>query len=132
MKLSVQDRFWRCALILGIPVIAYAMTPCLLAQDGLVPCAFKYFTGLPCLLCGGTHAVHHLLRLEFAQAMQENAAVVLVSLAAVAIGLGALIESLIGQRLIPSARIQSLSTPAVYACLITLAANWGITLLGLA
>ena len=67
------------ALVLGLP-LTWAATEALLALGELPLCAFRHLTGLPCPLCGGTHALNHLLELDIAAATQANPGVVAATL----------------------------------------------------
>jgi len=63
------------ALTLGLP-LAWGATEALLALGELPLCAFRELAGLPCPLCGGTHALNHLLELDIAAATHANPGVV--------------------------------------------------------
>lgn len=42
------------------------------AENGILRCPFMRFTGYPCPSCGSTHAVLHLLKLEWKAAIMAN------------------------------------------------------------
>lgn len=73
------DRAARLALGLGAP-LAMAATPWWLRQGGGWGCGFQALTGLPCPLCGGTHACAALVQgdLGAAWAASPGALVLLV------------------------------------------------------
>ena len=129
MVLSAHERWFRCALLILLPVSAQALTAWGLQHDGLVPCIFKHLTDLPCLLCGGTHAVNHLLGLDFGSAFQANAAVSLIVTAAGLAGVGMFIEALLGFRFLPKASVSKLRLWGIWASALILIAHWLITLM---
>ncbi|PVE41881.1 DUF2752 domain-containing protein [Limnohabitans planktonicus] len=129
MVLSTQERWFRCALWILLPVSAQALTAWGLQHDGLVPCLFKQFTDLPCLLCGGTHAVHHLLGLDFGSAFQANAAVSLIVTATGLAGVVMLIEALLGFRFLRKASLSKVRLWGIRASALILMVNWLIILM---
>lgn len=68
--LSPGERQWRAVLTLGWP-LALGAAPVLLRAN-LSLCAFRHVTGLPCPLCGGTHACAALAQGDFMAAWQAN------------------------------------------------------------
>ena len=98
--LQRADRALRLALGLGVP-LAMAATPWWLRQAGGDRgwgCGFRVLTGLPCPLCGGTHACAALVQGDVAGAWAANpgAMVLLVWLLLAASQAGA--EGLGGRR----------------------------------
>lgn len=80
--LTAGERQWRAVVTLGWP-LALGAAPLLLARVPL--CAFRQFTGLPCPLCGGTHACAALAQGDVTAAWQANPGLMpLAVLAAVA------------------------------------------------
>jgi hypothetical protein len=101
MVLSPIERVTRASAVLGLPLAAWGLSGALLSGNGWPLCAFRHFTGLPCPLCGGTHAVFHLLRLDVVAAFQANAAVTAMVLGLGLLGLRFGLESLTG-RVLPA------------------------------
>ena len=64
---------------LSVVVAATCLAPLLLDAGELLPCVFRNLTGLPCPLCGGSHALFYLARFEFARAVEANAGVVMAA-----------------------------------------------------
>lgn len=83
VRLTPGERQWRAVLPLGWP-LALGAAPLLLTAN--VPlCGFRLLTGLPCPLCGGTHACAALAQGDVMAAWQANPGLMpLVALAAVA------------------------------------------------
>jgi hypothetical protein len=81
--LSPGERQWRAVLTLGWP-LALGAAPVLLRAN-LPLCAFRHVTGLPCPLCGGTHAGAALAQGDLMAAWQAHPGLMpLAALAAVA------------------------------------------------
>jgi hypothetical protein len=99
-----------------------------LANEGLLPCFFKTYTGLPCLLCGGTHAVMHLLSFELSQAFSDNAAVTLISLSLLAYGLVLLLESISGRRFFLLDQAKKINPWLFRTSALALLGNWAFVL----
>ena len=95
--LDGAQRQWRAALTLGWP-LALGGAPILLSVDHFPLCAFRQLSGLPCPLCGGTHACAALAQGDFLAAWQANPGLMpLLAIAAVhAVQLG--YEAWSGQR----------------------------------
>lgn len=68
--LGHPERQWRAAICLGWP-LAIGAVPLMMAAGGSL-CAFRHLSGLPCPLCGGTHACAALLQGDLAVAWQAN------------------------------------------------------------
>lgn len=130
--LSARARWLRCAMLLALPVSAQVLTDWRLQHHGLLPCIFKKLTDLPCPLCGGTHAVHHLLDLDFEAAFQANPAVSMIVIALGLAGIGAFIEALMGSRVLRKAAWSRMLTWGVQASIAILMVHWLITLLRVA
>lgn len=126
--LSTNGRLWRCLVALLLPACAKAACAWSLKQDGLLPCIFKSLTELPCLFCGGTHAVLHLLSLDISQALQDNTAVTLICIAMLPFGALIFLESVTGRRLLPCAAIQKIQSWTVRLGGLVLLSNWAAML----
>ena len=89
----------RLALGLGWP-LAMAATPSWLGQGGLgLGCGFRALTGMPCPLCGGTHACAALVQGDWAAAWAANpGALVLLLLWLVLLAGQAVVEAAQGRR----------------------------------
>lgn len=96
-RLTTPRRVERLGVGLLLPT-AMAATPWWLANDFSVGCAFRTLTGLPCPLCGGTHACAAFVQGDWAAAWAANpgALGLLVLMALVAAQWGA--EGLVGWR----------------------------------
>ena len=95
-----------------------------LSMGDLRPCGLRWLTGLPCPLCGGTHAVSLLLHADAVSAVQANAGVTaLAVLALSACGL-LLLEALTARRWLAPERRQTLARRALTGCAAILALNW--------
>lgn len=125
--LPPAERQWRAAVALLWPAGMMA-APVLVALDGPPLCALRYFAGLPCPLCGGTHACAALASGAWASAWQANpGVVVLIALGALHAGLLAG-EAFTGRRLPAHATVQRLLGTAWRAGGGLLLATWGIRL----
>jgi hypothetical protein len=71
LPLSAAQRWQRLALGLAAP-LAMAATPEWLRQGRSLGCGFRALTGLPCPLCGGTHACAALVQGEWVTAWAAN------------------------------------------------------------
>lgn len=81
--LAAPERQWRAAVGLGWPLVIGA-SPALASLGDLPLCAFRRLSGLPCPLCGGTHACAALFSGDVAAAWQANPGVLpLLAVAAV-------------------------------------------------
>ena len=69
--LDGPQRQWRAALTLCWP-LALGAAPLLLAVEQVPLCAFRELSGLPCPLCGGTHAYAALAQGDLLAAWQAN------------------------------------------------------------
>lgn len=67
-----QNRYWRIALVLGLPVIFAGSFLVLFLGIPLMPCLFNTCTGLYCIGCGATRALQHLVHLHLYQALSAN------------------------------------------------------------
>jgi hypothetical protein len=81
--LSRPERQWRAVICLAWP-LAMGAAPLLVAIGSLPLCAFRQASGLPCPLCGGTHACVALLQGDLAAAWQANPGVLPLLVVAVA------------------------------------------------
>jgi hypothetical protein len=99
--ITAVARFTRASAVLGLPLAAYGLSGAMLSHTDWSLCAFRHFTGLPCPLCGGTHAVFHLLRLDVTSAFEANAAVTVIATGFALAGLRYGLEGLTG-RLLPA------------------------------
>lgn len=128
--LDREARGLRLALGLGWP-LAMAATPWWLGQGGLgLGCAFRALTGLPCPLCGGTHACAALVQGDLAAAWAANpgALALLVWLALLAGQ--AVVEGVHGHRRVAR---WPWWHPAVLAALVAgLGVSWAVRLAGTA
>lgn len=123
--LSQAERQWRAAVGLAWP-LALAATPLLLSFDQVPLCAFRELSGLPCPLCGGTHACAALLQGDLLAAWEANPGVLFV-LALAAAHSGALaIEALSGRRFGTRRRWSQAWAGAGGLLVVT----WGLRLLG--
>ena len=96
--LDGSARRLRLALGLGWP-LAMATTPSWLGQDGLgVGCGFRALTGMPCPLCGGTHACAALVQGDWAAAWAASPGALVLLLWLVLLAGQAVIEGAQGRR----------------------------------
>jgi len=89
-------------------------------------CAFRHFSGLPCPLCGGTHACAALLHGDLLAAWQANPGV-LVLLAVAAAHTGVLAHEALSGRRHDTGRFWSLAWAGGGAILLV---AWGLRLPG--
>ncbi len=88
----------RLAFGLGWP-LAMAATPSWLGQGGLgVGCGFRALTGMPCPLCGGTHACAALVQGDWAAAWAANPGALVLLLWLVLLAGQAVVEGAQGRR----------------------------------
>lgn len=69
--LGYPERRWRAAICLGWP-LAMGAVPVMVSLGQLPLCVFRQSSGLPCPLCGGTHACAALLQGDLLAAWQAN------------------------------------------------------------
>ena len=98
--LPPAERQWRAALALAWPA-GLGLAPLMLQWRPLPPCGFLQLTGLPCPLCGGTHACAALAQGDWAAAWQHNPGVLPV------LGLAAAHTLLLGMEAWRGRRLQS-------------------------
>ena len=88
----------RLAFGLGWP-LAMAATPWWLGQDGLgVGCGLRALTGMPCPLCGGTHACAALVQGDWAAAWAASPGALVLLLWLVLLAGQAVVEGAQGRR----------------------------------
>ena len=88
----------RLAFGLGWP-LAMAATPSWLGQGGLgVGCGFRALTGMPCPLCGGTHACAALVQGDWAAAWAASPGALVLLLWLVLLAGQAVVEGAQGRR----------------------------------
>ena len=96
--LDRSARRLRLAFGLGWP-LAMAATPWWLGQDGLgVGCGFRALTGMPCPLCGGTHACAALVQGDWAAAWAASPGALVLLLWLVLLAGQAVVEGAQGRR----------------------------------
>ena len=94
--LDGSARRQRLAFGLGWP-LAMAATPWWLGQGGLgLGCGFRALTGMPCPLCGGTHACAALVQGDWAAAWAANPGAVLLLVWLVLLAGQAVVEGTLG------------------------------------
>lgn len=91
---------WRLRLAFGLGwPLAMAATPWWLGQDGLgVGCGFRALTGMPCPLCGGTHACAALVQGDWAAAWAANPGALVLLLWLLLLAGQAVVEGAQGRR----------------------------------
>ncbi len=121
---------WRLALGLGWP-LAMAATPSWLGRGGLgLGCGFRALTGMPCPLCGGTHACAALVQGDWAAAWAANPGALVLLLWLVLLAGQAVVEGAQGRRRVAR---WPWWHPAVLAAVGGgLVLSWGLRLAGLA
>ena len=90
----------RLVLGLGWP-LAMAATPWWLGQGGLglgLGCGFRALTGMPCPLCGGTHACAALVQGDLAAAWAANPGALVLLLWLALLAGQAVVEGALGRR----------------------------------
>ena len=115
--LSQRQRLTRVGVVGVTAVAAWSLPQALLALDGPPVCVFRHVTGLPCPLCGGTHALSHLVNLDVAQAVEANVGVTIVAAGAGLWALAGLWEAFRGRAVLrgePLVRLER-SAPALTA-----------------
>lgn len=96
--LDGSARRLRLALGLGWP-LAMAATPSWLGRGGLgLGCGFRALTGMPCPLCGGTHACAALVQGDWAAAWAANQGALVLLLWLVLLAGQAVVEGAQGRR----------------------------------
>lgn len=96
--LDRSARRLRLAFGLGWP-LAMAATPSWLVRGGLgLGCGFRALTGMPCPLCGGTHACAALVQGDWAAAWAANPGALVLLLWLVLLAGQALVEGAQGRR----------------------------------
>ena len=96
--LDGSARRLRLAFGLGWP-LAMAATPWWLGQDGLgLGCGFRALTGMPCPLCGGTHACAALVQGDWAAAWAASPGALVLLLWLLLLAGQAVVEGAQGRR----------------------------------
>lgn len=96
--LDRSARRLRLAFGLGWP-LAMAATPSWLGRGGLgLGCGFRALTGMPCPLCGGTHACAALVQGDWAAAWAANPGALVLLLWLVLLAGQAVVEGAQGRR----------------------------------
>ena len=96
--LDGSARRLRLAFGLGWP-LAMAATPSWLGQGGLgLGCGFRALTGMPCPLCGGTHACAALVQGDWAAAWAANPGALVLLLWLLLLAGQAVVEGAQGRR----------------------------------
>lgn len=96
--LDRSARRLRLAFGLGWP-LAMAATPSWLGRGGLgLGCGFRALTGMPCPLCGGTHACAALVQGDWAAAWAANPGALVLLLWLVLLASQAVVEGAQGRR----------------------------------
>src|SRR5712691_11838499 len=74
-RLAPREKRWRALHLALLPAVLFLLA---LVRPGSLPRWFPFptscgaITGLPCIFCGTTRAIHHLLRGEFSSALYYN------------------------------------------------------------
>ena len=123
--LSQPARQWRSALTLGWP-LALLGAPLVLSVGNLPLCGFRYITGLPCPLCGGTRACAALADGNFLIAWQLNPGLIVLFALAAAHSMQLGFEAWTGRRV----QCWRIGADAWRAGLVVLLAGWILRLLG--
>ena len=98
LPLDGSARRLRLALGLGWP-LAMVATPWWLGQGGLgLGCGFRALTGMPCPLCGGTHACAALVQGDWAAAWAASPGALVLLLWLVLLAGQAVVEGAQGRR----------------------------------
>jgi len=125
VPLSLPERQWRAAVCLGWP-LALGAVPLMMSLAERPLCAFHHLSGLPCPLCGGTHACAALLHGDVLAAWQANPGV-LPLLALAAVHTGFLAREALSARRVESGRLWPRAWAGGGAILL---GAWSLRLLG--
>ncbi len=124
--LAPQEKKWRVAWLALLPAALLALA---FVKPGSLPPWFPFATscgaiiGLPCIFCGTTRALHHLLHGEFARALYYNWLAFPLVAGALALFLVNALELLLGRNLLsrlPRVRLTRTSLGALFAGLVLL------------
>ena len=107
--------------------LALGAAPVLVAMNDVTLCAFRQVTGMPCPLCGGTHACAALLEGNFAGAWQAGPGAVVLLAVALAHSVQLAYEAWVGQEVQPRWRMGKRLWLATGAVVLTL---WMMRLTG--
>ncbi len=99
VELASGARVRRATLLLAWPLAALVANTALAAGDGEILCPFRRLTGVPCPLCGGTHACVEFLHGDWAAAWAANPGVFVLFLLATVASLALLAEAAAGRQL---------------------------------
>ena len=122
--LNAPERTWRALSLTAWP-LALGVSPWLVSAD--VPlCGFRHLTGLPCPLCGGTHACAALAQGDLLAAWQANPGLMPALVLTAAWSAQAAWEAWTGRHL-TRWRIGAEAWQAAGACLL---GAWGLRLAG--
>ena len=128
-RLDTAQRLQRFGIGLAVPLTA-AATPLLLAADSRLNihlgCGFLALTGLPCPLCGGTHACAALVQGDWAAAWAANPGAVGLLLVLALLALQWVLEGVAGwRRRRPWPWASAVAMPLVLGGLLL---SWAVTL----
>lgn len=126
--LHYREVAWRLAVVAGMIAV-------LVALRLIDPAASSWFplrtscgaiTGLPCLFCGTTRAMHHLLNGDISRAIYFNWLAIPVFVAAVILMLMIVAEAALGRRLLQRRLSFRLTPRRLCAIVVVIVALWAV------
>lgn len=128
--LRPSQRLTRASVVGVTAVAAYALPKALLALEGPPICVFRHVTGLPCPLCGGTHAMSHLMDLDVAQAIEANTGVTILAVGAGIWAVASLWEAVSGRTMLGAELALRLKRAAPMSGALVLLVAWATRWVG--
>ena len=126
LHLAPGERKWRVAWLALLPAVLLALA---FIKPGSLPHWFPFatscgaITGLPCIFCGSTRALYHLLHGEFGRALYYNWLAYPLLVSALALFLVSALELWLGRNLLahlPPIRMTPSSLGGLFAGLVLL------------
>lgn len=126
--LHQRDVAWRLALVAAMIVLLIALRIIDPATRSSFPLQTSCgaITGLPCLFCGTTRAMHHLLNGEFARAIYFNWLAIPVFAAVVTVILIMATEAVLGRRVLQDRLSFRVTSRRICAIAVAVVALWAV------
>ncbi|HEX8679137.1 MAG TPA: DUF2752 domain-containing protein [Chthoniobacterales bacterium] len=127
-NLTLGDRWWRMGVLAAFTCVAFGLRAVEPGTPGWLPVRTSCgaISGLPCLFCGMTRAMHHLLNAEFGRALYLNWLVLPLAVAGFVMSAKLAAEITLGRRFSLALPRVSLTPRSTAAALVMLFALWAV------